>query len=96
MFEHAAIEALRASVGPDLRTLGVGLALSHDAPTPVGFQVTVDAVLVDVRGRRLRFELQARDDLETVATGTHDRVIVEWDRALAAVARKSERVASTS
>jgi fluoroacetyl-CoA thioesterase len=96
MFEHAAIEALRASVGPELRTLGVGLVLHHDAPTPVGFDVTVEAVLVDVSGNRLRFELGARDDLEAVATGTHDRVIVDWDRVLAAVARKCERAVAAS
>lgn len=94
LFEHAAIEAIRGVAGPQLRTLGIGLTLAHDSPTPVGFDVVVEALLVEVRGRHLRFALEARDDLETVATGTHDRVIVDWERVLKAIAQKRESVSS--
>jgi predicted thioesterase len=96
MFEHAAMDVLRVAAGPDLRTLGVGLTLAHNAPTPVGFDVTIEAQLVEVHGRRLRFELTARDDLEPIATGTHDRVIVDWERVLTEVSRKSDRAARSS
>jgi fluoroacetyl-CoA thioesterase len=88
LFELASIEALRERCGEELRTLGVGLAFSHTAPTPVGFQVTVEAKVEEVAGRRVRFEVRAHDDAEVIGTGTHDRVIVDWPRVLESVRRK--------
>jgi predicted thioesterase len=92
LFEQAALDALEQFAGPELRTLGTRLELEHLAATPLGFEVTVDATLAEVDGRRLRFELEARDSVEQIGTGLHDRVLVDWPRFLASVeAKRAER-----
>lgn len=91
LFELASLKALEDAGSPPVATLGVGLAFSHEAPTPVGFEVTVEARLVEARGRRLSFEVAARDELEAIGRGTHERVIVDWDRVLESIQAKKDR-----
>ncbi len=52
--------------------------------------MTVDATLVEVQGRRLRFDVEARDSAEQIGTGSHERVVVDWSRFLASVEAKRE------
>src|SRR6267378_4494847 len=53
--------------------------------TPVVINLMEAAALDAVEGRRLRFEVEARDEKETIGGGTHERVVVN-------VARFDERV----
>jgi predicted thioesterase len=48
-------------------------------------RIVATARLTGVEGRRLRFEVEARDEKETIGGGTHERVVVN-------VARFDERV----
>ena len=89
LFELAALEALNQAQEPALKTVGARLEVLHESPTPVGFEVRVEATLVEVNGRRLRFEIEAQDDLEQIGTGTHERVIIDWPRFLDSVDAKS-------
>ena len=75
--EAAAVKALAEHLPSGFTTVGVALSVEHIAPTPVGLNVEVEAVLSEVQGRRLRFRVVARDDLEEVGRGTHERVLVE-------------------
>jgi predicted thioesterase len=54
--------------------------VKHLAPTPVGATVTARAVLTRVDKRTLTFAVDARDERERVAEGTHTRVIVDAAR----------------
>ncbi len=63
----------------------------HLAPTPVGGRVTASARLVSVEGRRLTFKVEAHDELEKVAEGTHVRAIVDLDRFQRRVRDKAGR-----
>ena len=86
--EQAAIAALPGGDGGDPTSVGVGLELSHVAATPVGFEVTVEATLVEVSGRQLRFAIEARDDVEPIGSGTHVRMLIDWPRFLESVKAK--------
>jgi fluoroacetyl-CoA thioesterase len=90
-FEHAATELLAQALGAGTKSLGVRLEVLHLAPTPVGMDVTVEATLEEVHGRRLRFELEARDSIESIGSGSHERVLVDWDRFLDSVKEKGKR-----
>ncbi len=96
MFE----ECSRSLVDPHLSegqlTVGTWLSLRHTAPTPPGMQVTVRAELVEVDGRRLRFKLQAWDEVEPVGDGEHERFIVDAERFDKRVAEKAARVQGSS
>jgi fluoroacetyl-CoA thioesterase len=88
--ELAAVAALPGDDGGDARpaSVGISLEMAHTAATPVGFGVVVEATLVEVDGRRLRFEIDARDEVERIGHGTHVRMLVDWPRFLASVSAK--------
>ena len=77
LMEVAAVAALTDQLPPDYTSVGTLLDITHLAPTPVGLGVQVSATLVEVQGRRLRFEVVAHDDVEEIGRGTHERVLVE-------------------
>jgi predicted thioesterase len=77
LMEVAAVAALTDQLPPDYTSVGTLLDITHLAPTPVGLGVQVSATLVEVQGRRLRFEVIAHDDVEEIGRGTHERVLVE-------------------
>jgi predicted thioesterase len=86
-------ECARLAVDPLLpegqQTVGTWISLRHLAATPPGMQVTVKAELVEVDGRRLRFSVEARDDLERIGEAEHERFVIDVERFEARVAEKA-------
>ena len=58
-------------------TVGTLLEIKHTAPTPVGMKVTCESTLTEVDGRRLVFEVIARDAKGVVGEGKHERFVVQ-------------------
>jgi fluoroacetyl-CoA thioesterase len=85
--------AVEELLPPEMGTVGNAINLRHLAPTPIGMKVTVKAQLVDVDGRRLRFSVEAWDEVERVAEGEHDRFIIDNDRFEQGVRSKAHRLA---
>jgi predicted thioesterase len=85
-------ECARTMVDPTLprgqKTVGMAIAMDHVAATPPGMRVTVIAELVEIDRRRLSFRIEAHDEVELVARGTHDRFIIDEARFAAGVAAK--------
>lgn len=61
-------------------TVGKSLNVTHEAPTAIGVTVTIKAELKEIIGNHLEFEISAVDELGIIATGKHERYIVEYDR----------------
>ena len=61
-------------------TVGTLLEIKHTAPTPVGMDVTCEAVLTEVDGRRLVFEVTAHDATGVVGEGRHERFIIQNEK----------------
>ena len=80
LMEAAALDAVEALLPAGHQSLGIKLDVSHHAATPVGMRIFATARLVGVDGRRLRFEVEARDEKETIGGGTHERVVVNVER----------------
>ncbi len=74
----------RLAVGPLLpegqQTVGVWISVRHLAAPPPGMRVTVQAELIEVEGRRLRFSVEAWDEVERVGEAEHERFIVDVAR----------------
>ncbi len=85
LMEAAALDCVEALLPDGHQSLGIRLDVTHNAATPVGMRVVAIARLVGVEGRRLKFEVEARDEKEPIGGGTHERVVVN-------VARFDERV----
>src|SRR5438874_12641052 len=63
LMEAAALDAVEALLPAGHQSLGIKLDVTHTAATPVGMRVVATARLVGVEGRRLRFEVEARDEI---------------------------------
>lgn len=82
LVEQAAVEALRNRLGPGETSVGMRVQLDHLAPTAVGAEVTAEATLEKIQGRRLVFTVAANDERGLVAAGRVTRVVVETERFL--------------
>ena len=86
--EIAARDAVLPHLDKGQDTVGTRVDVSHLAATPLGDAVTYSATLAKVDGRRLSFDVQARDSRETVGKGTHERFIVDVERFAAGLKKK--------
>ena len=85
VIEAAALNAVEHLLPAGHQSLGTHLDVSHVAATPVGLRVTAIAAVLCVQGRTITFEVEARDEVEVIGGGTHQRVVVS-------VARFDERI----
>lgn len=93
LVELAEIECLRCVTDllePGWSTVGIRLDVRHLAPTPEGMAFTMRAVLRQVDRRRLVFDIEARDEVELIFAGTHERVMVETATFLAKATTKKK------
>jgi fluoroacetyl-CoA thioesterase len=70
---------LKEQVIPDSEWDSV-VKIEHLAATPVGAEVFFKAEVVSVDGRRVVFKVEARDKLEKIGEGTHERFIINVPR----------------
>jgi predicted thioesterase len=91
LLEQAAIRAVAAYLPPGSGTVGTRIDVKHLAATPVGMTVRVRAVLREVDGRRLAFDIEAHDPAEKVAEATHERFQINQAKFLERIAAKGRR-----
>jgi fluoroacetyl-CoA thioesterase len=89
LLETAAVNAVDHVLPEGSCTVGTHLDVRHLAPSPLGVEIVARAELIAVDGRRLTFRLEARDPVDTIGDGTHERVIVDASRLLARAAAKA-------
>ena len=88
--ENAALNAVRDYLDPGESAVGTAVNIRHLAATPAGHQVTADAEVVKVDGRRIEFKVSARDETEEIGNGTHERMVVDMNRIDAKLAAKGK------
>lgn len=78
--ENAALNAIRSYLEPGETAVGTAVDVRHLAATPVGHEVTAEAEVTGVDGRRVMFRVSARDEKEEIGRGTHERMVVDMRR----------------
>ena len=91
LLEEAAIAAVQAHLPAGAGTVGTRIDVKHLAATPVGMRVRARAVVREVDGRRYVYDVEAHDDVEKIAEGTHERFQINQARFLERVAEKARR-----
>lgn len=76
LIEAAALAAVERLLPPGYQSLGTHLDVHHVAATPVGMRVIASAQVAGVEGRKIRFVVKAADEMDEIAHGTHERVVV--------------------
>ncbi len=79
---------------PTEQTVGTHVNLSHSAATPPGLEVRAKVKLVAVEGRRLRFEVEASDEVDVICKGTHERFIINAPKFIEKVNAKARAAKS--
>ena len=91
--ENAALNAIRGYLEPGESALGTAIDVRHLAATPVGHEVTAQAEVTGVDGRRVAFRVSARDESEEIGRGSHERVVVDLHRLDQRLAAKRKSAA---
>ena len=95
--EWACIELIKPYLDwPTEQSLGTHVDLSHVAATPPGMTVEIHTRLVSIEGRKLVFEVKARDDFDVISEGRHVRHVIDAARFERKVAEKSQRARSAA
>lgn len=80
LMENAAMKAVADSLPEGSTTVGAMMQTSHVKPSAIGETVTATAVLKEIDGRKLTFEVSASDTKGIVGEGTHIRYIVDREK----------------
>ncbi len=75
---------------PTEQSVGTHVNLSHSAATPPGLEVRAKVKLVQVDGRRLVFEIEANDGVDTICKGTHERFLINAAKFVERVKAKAQ------
>ena len=88
--EHAARNAVLPLLGPGESTVGVIVNVEHTAATPVGAEVVCRARIIYADGPLISFQLEAHDEHEQIAIGTHKLRIIQAERLARRVQSKTQ------
>lgn len=80
LMENAAMKAVADSLPEGSTTVGAMMQTSHVKPSAIWETVTATAVLKEIDGRKLTFEVSASDTKGIVGEGTHIRYIVNREK----------------
>ena len=83
LMENAAMMAVAPHLEVGQTTVGTALNIEHSRATKVGEVITATAVLTEINGRELKFNIAARDEVSIIGEGTHSRFIVNREKFMA-------------
>ena len=86
--ERASRNAVLPLLDRGYDTVGTHVNVYHLAATPLGMTVTFRTEIVSLEERRVNFKVEAFDEKEKIAEGTHQRAIVNVARFSAKVQEK--------
>jgi predicted thioesterase len=89
LMEHAAARAVQPHLDEGEASVGYGFEFHHLAPTPVGATVVATAEVTAVEKNMITFAIEARDHVDVVSRGTHVRAVIDMERFLKRIKRKS-------
>jgi fluoroacetyl-CoA thioesterase len=79
--EWACILALKPHLDwPEEQSVGIHINVSHEAATPVGHEVIANVELIKIDGKKLTFNVEARDKVDLISKGTHERFIINKEK----------------
>lgn len=81
--EQAAMMAVAAELPAGSTTVGAEMNVTHIKPSRLGAEIVATAVLTEVEGRKLTFNVGARDEGGMIGEGVHVRYVVDREKFMA-------------
>ena len=78
--ENTAYKCIQNMLEEDTTTVGVEINAKHIKASRIGDAISCKATVVEVEGKRIRFEIEAHDSTALIGTATHDRFIVNEEK----------------
>ena len=85
LMENAAMTAVAGELPEGATTVGSEMNVTHIKPSGLGAEITATAVLAEVEGRKLTFNVGVRDAEGLIGEGIHIRYIVDREKFMAKV-----------
>lgn len=89
--EKAASQLVSDQLEEGQTSVGTLMNVEHTSASPLGMKVTVTATVTGVDGRKIDFEVIARDEKGEIGKGVHTRFIVDSQRFMSKVSAKLEK-----
>jgi len=93
--EHACRDLIVQHADPGEDSVGMEVAVKHLAPTLVDSTVEIAVRITGVEGRKVAFEVSAKDEIDIVCSGTHTRFVVDVEKTKERLKAKADKLAIT-
>jgi fluoroacetyl-CoA thioesterase len=92
--EYACREIMLEYADPGEDSVGIEITLRHTEPTLPGMAVEIAATVSAVEGRKVSFDVVAKDEIEPIGRGTHTRFVVDVAKTYERLKAKAARHAA--
>ena len=75
-------------------SVGTEVAIKHLAPTLPGSTVEITATVTAVEGRKVLFAVTAKDEIDTISSGSHARFVVDKTKTIERLKAKAAKLRS--
>jgi fluoroacetyl-CoA thioesterase len=81
---------------PNEDSVGMEVAIKHLAPTLPGSTVEITATVTAVEGRKVTFAVTAKDEIDTISSGSHVRFVVDKAKTVERLKAKGAKLQTRS
>ena len=75
-------------------SVGTDISIKHVAPTILGMSVEITVTVSAVDGRKVSFDVSAKDEIEPICSGTHGRFVVDVGKTVERLKAKAAKRAA--
>jgi len=93
--EHTCRDLLLEHIDDNEDSVGIEVSIRHLAPTLPGMTAEITATVSRVEGRKVTFEIAAKDNLEPICAGTHSRFVVDKAKTFERIKGKAAKFAAS-
>ena len=80
LMENAAMHTVSSLLPESSTTVGGYIEASHLTPSPIGSTIQATATLIEVKGRKLTFSIEATEGEKLIGKASHVRFIVDREK----------------
>jgi predicted thioesterase len=90
--EHACRDLILQHADPGEDSVGTEVAVKHLAPTLPGSTVEITVTVTAVDRRSVTFSVAARDEIDTICSGSHGRFVVDTAKTFERLKAKAAKL----
>ena len=92
LMEFAGIDAMKDFMEEGEGSVGAAISISHTAASPIGSHIKATAKVKEVKGKLIKFDVEAYDDEGLIGKGEHTRAVIKRGKFAEAVEEKKGRI----